>query len=163
MRSYEPTHIKGDDRCGASAPIRGVVSHWLQSADSGRSPDEWNRPGGPIVVIRQCSADHPDRQPVVTRADHGIIRPESPSGCSGARRSAPSVNPGETLRQTRGGCDGSRFSGFGRCVVDHRRRTRRRWRTYAALIARRRLFLNETCCSKEIPNDAISCRPPAHN
>ena len=47
--------------------------------------------------------------------------------------------------------------------VDHRRRTRRRWRTYAALIARRRLFLNETCCSKEIPNDAISCRPPAHN
>src|SRR5262249_35112251 len=40
--------------------------------------DERNRPGGPIVVIRQCSADHPERQPVVTRADHGIIRPESP-------------------------------------------------------------------------------------
>jgi hypothetical protein len=26
----------------------------------------------------------------------------------------------------------------------------------------RYLLLNETCCTKEIPNDAI-CRPPAHN
>ena len=71
-------------RASNAGTITGSATHhpaacgWPLCAVSGRSPDERSRPGGPIVVIRQCSADHPDRQPVVTRADHGIIRPESP-------------------------------------------------------------------------------------
>jgi hypothetical protein len=49
------------------------------SAVTGRSSDEENRRGWPIAVIWRRYGDRPDRQPVVTRGDHGIIRPEGRS------------------------------------------------------------------------------------
>jgi len=58
---------------GASSPIRRVVSHRLQSADNGRSPD--NR----IAVIRGRYGNRPDQQPVVARVDHGMIHSEGRS------------------------------------------------------------------------------------